>query len=327
MEESVSTSSGPSGGTTTTTPSGVSGSSSSGPTSESRPSSFAEAFEMVGATDTPNPGDVSTAPPAPAPATVEPVANPDPTTADDAQATSAKGPIPIDRHEAILQNTRQKTAQEVVSRVQQQYGGAIQFQQRLTADPIGTLTQLVDEAVSDPEMGQAFVSHLARALGARRKAGADLTPIDTEVGPVYTADQVKQLIDQNLSQRLGPIEQERQKQAQAAAVERQRAETRQTVVSRLSEWQKQPGFKDHEPQIAAKQAELVSRGMDTWSALGLAYSTVVVPTLKAQQATQFVQDAVKKAQASTNNPAVTAPIVTARPRSFGEAFAQLRKAR
>ncbi len=73
--------------------------------------------------------------------------------------------------------------------------------------------------------------------------------------------------------------------------------------------------------------ELVSRGMDTWSALGLAYSTVVVPTLKAQQATQFVQDAVKKAQASTNNPAVTAPIVTARPRSFGEAFAQLRKAR
>lgn len=322
MEESVSTSSGSSGSTATVSPSSAP---SSSPTSESRPSSFAEAFEMVGATDTPNPGDPSTAPPAPAPATEEPVANPEGLSVAEEQATSAKGPIPFDRHIDVLQKTRQKTAQEVVSRVQQQYGGAIQFQRQLSADPIGTLTQLVDEAVSDPEMGSAFVSHLARTLSARRKA--DITPIDTEVGPVYTADQVKQLIDQNLSQRLAPIEQERQKQAQAAAVERQRAETRQTVVSRLSEWQKQPGFKDHEPQIAAKQAELVSRGMDTWSALGLAYSTVVVPTLKAQQATQFVQDAVKKAQASTNNPAVTAPIVTARPRSFGEAFAQLRKAR
>lgn len=281
---------------------------------------------MVGQSDSPNPGDASAAPPAPAPATVEPVATPDATTDVDA-ATSAKGPIPFDRHEAILQNTRQKTAQEVVSRVQSQYGGAIQFQQQLTADPIGTLTQLVDEAVSDPEMGQAFVSHLARTLSARRKAGADITPIDTEVGPVYTADQVKQLIEQNLSQRLAPIEQERQKQQQQAALERQRAETRQTVVSRLSQWQQQPGFKDHEPQIAAKQAELVAQGMDTWSALGLAYSTVVIPTLKATQATQFVQDAVKKAQASTGNPSVTAPIVTARPKSFAEAFAQVRRAR
>lgn len=319
MEESVSTSSGmsDSGGASSPSP-------SSSPTSESRPSSFAEAFEMVGATDTPNPGDPSIAPPAPAPATEEPVANPEGLSVAEEQATSAKGPIPFDRHEAILQNTRQKTAQEVVSRVQQQYGDAIQFQQRFLANPIETLSELVDGAVQHPEIGQAFVSHLARTLSARRKA--DITPIDTEVGPVYTADQVKQLIDQNLSQRLAPIEQERQKQAQAAAVERQRAETRQTVVSRLSEWQKQPGFKDHEPQIAAKQAELVSRGMDTWSALGLAYSTVVVPTLKAQQATQFVQDAVRKAQASTSNPGVTAPVVKSRPKSFGEAFAQLRKA-
>jgi len=317
MEESVSTSSGMDSGTTSSTTS----SPSSVSTSESRPSSFSEAFEMVGASDTPAPGSDTTDPTTPAPAIAEP--GTDPTApAVDPQATSAKGPIPFDRHEAILQNTRQKTAQDVVSQVQQRFGGAIQFQQQFSNDPIGTLTQLVDEAVSDPHLGQQFVSHLARTLSARRKT--EITPIDTEVGPVYTADQVQALMEQTIAQRLAPIEQDRQRAEQQRAAEQQRMQTRETVVSRLSAWQKQPGFKDHEPQIAAKQQEYVNQGMDTWSALGLAYSEVVIPTLKAQQATQFVSDAVRKAQASTNNPATVAPITKPRPKSFAEAFAQVR---
>lgn len=317
MEESVSTSSGMDSGATSSTTS----SPSSVSTSESRPSSFGEAFEMVGAADTPDPGASRPDPTTPAPAIAEPGTDVGDTPVS--EATSAKGPIPFDRHEAILQNTRQKTAQDVVSQVQQRFGGAIEFQQRLASDPVATLTQLVDEAVSDPQIGQQFVSHLARTLSARRKQA--ITPIDTEVGPVYTADQVQQLMDQKMAERLALIEQERQKAAQLQALEQQRQQTRETVVWRLSEWQKQPGFKDHEPAIAAKQAELVKHGMDTWSALGLAYSTVVIPTLKAQQANQFVQDAVRKAQASTNNPATVAPISQPRPRSFAEAFAQVRK--
>ena len=317
MEESVSTSSGMDSGATSSTTS----SPSSVSTSESRPSSFSEAFERVGATDTPNPGDV------PADQLTQAPAIQEPDTADaqapvvDTTATPVAGPIPVDRHKAILQETRQKTAQEVVSQVQQRFGGAIQFQQQLASDPIGTLTQLVDEAVSDPRIGQQFVSHLARTLSARR----NLTPIETEVGPVYTADQMEALLDQKLAERIGPIEQERRAAEQQRAIEQVRTQTRETVKTRLGQWQKQPGFKEHEPQIAAKQAEYVANGHDTWSALGFAYADVVIPTLKAQQATQFVQEAVKKAQASTNNPATVAPISQPRPRSFAEAFAQVRK--
>lgn len=315
MEESVSTSSGMDSGATSSTTS----SPSSVSTSESRPSSFSEAFEMVGATDTPDPGANQPDPTTPAPAIAEPGTDVGDTPVS--EATSAKGPIPFDRHEAILQNTRQKTAQDVVSQVQQRFGGAIQFQQQLASDPIGTLTQLVDEAVSDPRIGQQFVSHLARTLSARR----NLTPIETEVGPVYTADQMEALLDQKLAERIGPIEQERRAAEQQRAIEQVRTQTRETVKTRLGQWQKQPGFKEHEPQIAAKQAEYVANGHDTWSALGFAYADVVIPTLKAQQATQFVQEAVKKAQASTNNPATVAPISQPRPRSFAEAFAQVRK--
>ena len=195
------------------------------------------------------------------------------------------------------------------------------FDVPVPSDPIGTLTQLVDEAVSDPRIGQQFVSHLARTLSARR----NLTPIETEVGPVYTADQMEALLDQKLAERIGPIEQERRAAEQQRAIEQVRTQTRETVKTRLGQWQKQPGFKEHEPQIAAKQAEYVANGHDTWSALGFAYADVVIPTLKAQQATQFVQEAVKKAQASTNNPATVAPISQPRPRSFAEAFAQVRK--
>ena len=175
--------------------------------------------------------------------------------------------------------------------------------QRVFDDVIAVAEHLIETEVTTPAQ---------LAVHGRSNGGLLVGAAMTQRPDLFAGQRLEHLLAQHLFARL--------------AVERQRAETRQTVVSRLSEWQKQPGFKDHEPQIAAKQAELVSRGMDTWSALGLAYSTVVVPTLKAQQATQFVQDAVKKAHASTNNPAVTAPIVKARPRSFGEAFAQLRKA-
>ena len=196
----------------------------------------------------------------------------------------------------------------------------------MTSDPIGTLTQLIDEAVAHPEIGQHVVSQLARTLSARRKAGSDLQPIDTEVGPVYTADQVQQLVEQSIAQRLQPFEQKREAHRQQAEAHRVREETLQNVKSRVSEWERQPGFSDHKSEIAAAQAAFVQRGVDTWTALGLAYAAVVPSKLQAKTTTQFVQDAVRKANASTSNPATVAPTMKPRPRDFREAFAQLRGA-
>lgn len=311
--------------TTTTGGSVGSGEASSSVTSESRPTSFAEAFEAVGASDTPNPEGSTPDPSAPAPATEEPVsAAADPSV--DATGQPAKGPIPFERHEAILANTREKAQREVVSQVQQKYGGGIQLQQAMQADPVGTLTQLIDEAVDHPDLGQHVISALARKLGARRNQGPDLNPIDTEVGPLYTADQVKALVEQTIAQRVAPIEQEREARAKEERARQYHEQTVQTVRSRLSQWESQPGFSEHKAEIAERQKQFVAQGADTWTALGLAYAAVVPTKLQAKQTTQFVQDAVRKANASTSNPATVAPTLKPRPRSFAEAFAQVRGA-
>lgn len=302
------------------------GSSSSPVSSESRPASFQEAFQAVGAADTPDPGDSSAAQTTPAPAIAEPAtdATDAPVEAENGQPVA--GPIPLDRHEAILRNTRDKTIRDVVSQVERKYGGAIQLQQRMASDPIGTLAQLIDEAVAHPEIGQHVIGQLARTLGARRQARSELQPIQTEAGEFYSAAQVKQLVEQSIAERMQPLEQDREARAREAAALRFREQTAQTVKSRLSQWEQQPGFSDHKSEIAAKQQEFVSQGADTWTALGLAYAAVVPPKLQAKQTNQFVQEAVRKANASTSNPATVAPTLKPRPRDFREALAQARGA-
>ena len=308
---------------------GASGSSggASPVTSESRPATFQEALQAAGAADTPTPEASVAAQSTPAPAIAEPVTDGAPAP-ETAIGTPAKGPIPFDRHEAVVRNTRDKTVRDVVSQVERQYGGAIQLQQRMTSDPVGTITQLIDEAVAHPELGQHVISQLARTLGGRARQASDspLEPIDTEAGPMYTADQVKRVVEDAIAQRLQPLEAERAQRERELVAQRQREETRTTVRSRLSQWEAQPGFSEHKSEIAAKQAEFVAQGADTWTALGLAYAAVVPAKLQATQTTRFVQDAVRKANASTNNPATAAPAVKPRPRDFREAFSQLRGA-
>lgn len=310
--------SGPTTSDTTSLGSAVSNSGGSLSQPETPVATWTDAFRMAGVTGDPQPTEA--AEPTQAPATAEPVA-PEPT------APSAKGPIPLDRHEAILQNTRQKTAEEVVSRVQQQYGPAIQLQQRLTSDPIGTLTQLIDEAVQHPEIGQHVVSQLARTLASRRKSQPDLTPIDTEVGKVYTAEQVEALVAQQVAQRVQPLEQERQTRVAEQMAAQERARTEQTVKSRLSAWREQPGFKEHESEIVVHQKALVEQGLDPWNAVGIAYAKVyqekVVPQLKADTTKTFVQQAAQKAAASSHDPGRVAPVLPGRPKSWDEAFRQV----
>lgn len=302
----------------------------------SRPTTLDEAFAAQGLTGGPDPDSDTPAPPAPVPATVEPVA-------PVAEAVTAppdqKGPIPFERHDAIVKNVREKTAREVVGQVQQHYGPAIDFQYRLQADPGGTLTQLISEAVADPTLGPVITAHLARTLGARRgqKVVTEEPQPDLDAGNgvlLYSHEQqqkreawLRQQMAAEMNQRLAPIEQDRQQREAQIAAERQAQQTRQTVTSRLSEFQKRPGFKDHERDIAERQQQYVDSGMDTWSALGLAYADVytekVVPQERAKSQSQLVSQAVAKANASTSNPANVAPSTLPRPKSWDEAFSHV----
>lgn len=312
-------------------------SSTSTPDTRSGGMSLDDAFASVGLTGSPEaPDDTIEAQTTPVPATAAPAAPTD----DQAlsPAPSEQGPIPAERHKAILENTRRKTAEDVVARVESQFGPAIQFQSRLHADPVGTISQLITEAVNDPGMGQQIVSQLARALGARRgQARTNEEPqadLETEDGSlVYSADQhakreawLRQQIAEETAQRLAPLEQDRQERAKEAATLRAQQETRQTVTSRLKAWEGRPGFSEHKQAIAQIQQSYVDSGMDTWSALGLAYADVyadkVLPKLQADTQNKFVSTAVAKARASTDNPSAVGPSTKPRPKSLDEAFAQ-----
>lgn len=294
-------------------------------TSSGTPPSWEDALTAAGLTGGPAPDDTTDPQTAPV-AAIAPPETPAVPPSVEMAATDPKGPIPFDRHSAILENARRKTAEEIVGRVEQQYGPAIQLQQRLQSDTLGTLTQLIDEAVSHPEIGQHVISQLARTLSARRQKTSEIAPIETEIGKVYTAEQVEALVERQMAQRFAPIEQERQERALEAQQMRQQQETRQTVAQNLKAYESRPGFVEHKTDIAARQKAYVAQGMNMWAALGAAYSDVLTekvwPQQQAATTTKFVQSAVAKAQASTGNPAAVAPSTSRRPTTWEEALAQ-----
>lgn len=293
---------------------------------------FARAREAAGTSD---PGDESDVPSDPSALTTPTPEADAPTPApDESPAPAGKGPIPFDRHEAILKNARTKAQHEVVQRVEQVFGPAIQLQQSLRQDPVGTLTQLIDEAMADPSLGPQIVSHAARALSQRRgrttdseEPQADLETADGTL--VYSAGQLAkreqwvrtQLLNE-IKAHTAPLEQEIQARKEAHVLGQQRAKIHETVTSRLSQWRERPGFKDHETAIAEAQQTYVDQGLDPWSAMGLAYTDVVVPHLRADTQTTLVKAAVAKAKASTTSPATTAPApVRGIAKTWDEAFA------
>lgn len=306
-------------------------------------SSWDDAFEGAGLTGSPDSADAAVAPPTPAPATAAPEADPNAPAAAVVPAPSDKGPIPFERHQAILDNARKKTLGEVASRVEQHFGPAIQLQQRLRSDPAGTLTQLFDEAMSNPDLGPTLRSHAARVLaGSRGKpAGSeepqpDLSGQDDQGQTVrfYSAEQqakrdvwARQQILAEVDARTAPFQKDLQTRAQREQAEQQNAAIRQNVTSRLTTWREQPGFTEHEAEIAEQQAALVAQGLDTWSALGLAYTKVyqakVLPTVRADSQTALVKEAARKAAGSTAHSGTVAPSTQARPKDWDEAFANV----
>lgn len=249
----------------------------------------------------------------------------------------AKGPIPFDRHEAILKNTRAKTEQEVGQRFQQQYGPHVELGSRIQQDPVGTVVQLVNELSSHPQYATEVISALARTLGARRgmaaaeeEPQADLVTADGQTH-VYSAEQqakreqwLQRQWMKQLDERLSPLQQREQ-----ASQERERyeyavkdAHTRMGKV--LEPFKALPEFKENQAAIAAKTSAYMDEGHDPQTALGLAVANVlrdvVLPNRTAQSRNELVAQAVAKATGSTTVPGQTPAAPAKRPQSFAEGF-------
>lgn len=305
--------------------------------SADRPTSFAQAMAEVGDPAPPDPSDpVPVGQPPPVAATAPP---PTVDPAPDATVPTAdpKGPIPFDRHESALKNARLKTEAEVGQRFQQQYGAHVELGNRFQADPIGTMTQLLQEFSVHPDYGPQVAAIAARTLGARRGQapvedqepqadfqGPDGTPFMSAPQQAKWAEWNRQQILRDVGQLVQPLQ---QRERQHLAQERHReateaAHNRMTKV--LAPYKALPEFTEHQPAIAAKAKSFMDEGHDPQTALGLAVTHVlrdtVMPSRAAQSQQQLMAQAVAKSTGSTNAPGTSPAAPAGRPRSFAEGF-------
>ena len=294
----------------------------------------------VGDAAPPDPGD-----PVPVGQTPPVAATAPPPTADpapDATVPTAdpKGPIPFDRHESALKNARAKTQAEITQQFQQQYGAHVELGNRFQADPIGTMTQLLQEFSQHPEYGPQVAAIAARTLGARRGQQQPQVAEDTEPQadfqgpdgtPFMSAPQQakwqewnRQQILREVGQLVQPLQQREQQQV---AQERHReavtaAHDRMSKV--LSPYASDPEFVAHKPAIVAKVRDLLNEGHEPATALGVAYATVlretVLPSRTAQSQQQLMAQAVAKSTGSTNAPGTSPAAPAGRPQTFAEGF-------
>jgi hypothetical protein len=272
---------------------------------------------------------VATAQPPQTPAPVEAVPTPD-----------AKGPIPFDRHQSILQNARAKTEAEITQRFQQQYAPHVELGRQIQADAIGTVVGLVNELANHPNYGPQMISALARTLGSRRGQQADASEepqadLQTADGTlVYSAPQLakreawmRQQLLGEVDQRLQPL-QSREQQHQAQEQYRQAQQAAHDSMSKVfAPYAAIPEFKEHQPAIAAKWKALCEAGHDSVSALGLAFTSVlretVLPSRTAQSQQQLTATAVQKSLGSTSGTGAAPAKPAGRPRSFEESFSRI----
>jgi hypothetical protein len=280
-----------------------------------------------------------------APSDATPIASPPP-----AEHTP-KGPIPFDRHEAILKKSREDRAAELESLAwakqvpPEARDRLVAMAQRVEGDPVGFLVELADEVQRDPRHAASLKSYAARLLAQRRPQ-----PVQTvEDDPMPTADIVvdghrwyseqrqaerDQWFAKKLAAELGGVVDERLKPfvsitERVAAQERIAAETKAVTEFATREFEavsKLPGFLDHRAAIAdafaAEMAKYPEHEQDAHAPVVLrdVYHAVVLPTLTQASADTVRQTLTAKAVAGSLGARPTTAASVSRPRSMAEAL-------
>ena len=307
--------------------------------------------------EAPAPGDTTAEAQPPAPATTEPP----PPVVDPAAPIdeTVTGPIPVERHKAILEKARTESErrgmERVVEALQQKYGNGHELLDRFQADTVGTVVGLFEELATDPRFAQQLRSHAARMLAQRRgNAPAAAAPAVNDVEPeadlqtqdgtlVYSAPQQAKWrawhdrqLRQQLSEQLAPMQQWHQAQAQQQQQQQQTLQQLTAAKGILDRWAARDHFTEHKDAILTKQAELIAqrpirsfqeRLLDVEQTMADAYMhvyrTVVLPKLQQQQTVGFIEEAARKSSGSTPNPAASAPSQPRRARTIDEALDQV----
>lgn len=235
-----------------------------------------------------------------------------------------KGPIPFDRHEAVLANTR-KEYEEKLARLawaEQVQGDPTQIAEELRAMRIAATDP--DAFVSFLKSKPAYARYFQPAAPEQKSAAQeDLMPKPDKLyddgSTGYSAERLQQLLDwkdrqneRKMAERFGPIEQEyRGREVYNQAL----ARTAPILENARNTWD---GFKDHEPEIRNVIASALERGEIV--SLDAAYRQVVVPKLKAQESDlrarirqELIEESNRKSAAVTEVPG--GPVAKPAPKS------------
>lgn len=320
--------------TTSTTPAATApvstGTTASATTTEKRPTTFEAAFAA-------NPVGADAAAPVTADATAPLPATPDPAptspqTAEGQTPPPAKakgGPIPLERHEAVVANTRAKTKDEVLRHVVQEHGESIRLGQALRDNPAQTAVSIVDTLLSDPQHGPAFKAALAERLNGHASPTTattlpEMDVVDAQGNPLgwskdaakalvaVAVQQAKQAVAQDLTPLKSDLEarQEADRAARATAHLRQQAQTGAT--KRFEALAKLPHFEE----ARAHMGDLIKGGMTAELAYAQVLATRILPAQTAKAQAALVQSAAAQSAAATTSPGQTRPTVATKVKSF-----------
>lgn len=294
---------------------GISTSTDSGSTTTG-PATFAEAF-AADASSASTPSDSTPATSASAD-TTDPLA----TSAVPDGSTPATGEPPRERWDTILQNARQKAAEEAIAPLawakqvnQAELQSVMELARKASTDPIAYLQDFVKELQTHPTYGAQLKSLAAKALAQRssQPAAPDLNPIAIQLEngqnlSMYSAEQMQALVAQEVAkvkQEFQPVFQtHEQLQAERAQAQHQ-AQVDHFVTSTYTDVQTWPGMADKANQVAVANALAAANvssddPREVSLALNAAYRQVVLPKLSQTAQTALLDNLKTKAAAATS---------------------------
>jgi hypothetical protein len=265
--------------------------------------------------------------------------------------TPEQGPLPFDRHKAILEHTRSKAKEDAEQAVREQYGWALEVGpenfQTLTnlasqwaSDPIAFVLGALDDLQAHPHYAPQLRSHVAKILAQRPQQPTaqeipepqpDITVDGTSwYSAARLAERDKWFQNRLLSQvraELQPIREDLTERQQRDQIQYATQEAARFAADTLSQMTKLPHFTEQKAEI-----EKVFRAMPPMpdhlvgQAIRDAYIQVltskVLPHLSSQAKSELLSSLNTKAAASASHPTTQTPPVNGRPTSFEEALRQ-----
>lgn len=309
--------------------------------SSERPATVTEAFarDSAGAGSQPATPEAAAAPVETSPAAIVPAA------AEQAPAGStsseAPGPIPLDRHKAILDGAYKerdaykaqldswKDYEWVRGMPKAEFQDAITKVQRAATDPVGFFRELVTDLDAHPTHAQQLRSEAARLLGRGKGAAEpDLSP-DVQitdangqvVGQTFSAERVQMLlqraVQEALAKEVGPIKSDYEQRRQQT--EAQEAEARLTKQVDQLEASLKKIVGDDPKALEALGTALMdpaNAGVDPRDVAIDIFNTHVRQTVQRDAKAEELDSLKRKAAASGLNPAGAVVAQKQRPRSL-----------